>query len=109
MALLASLRAKIDEIMCGCLKLSKQNFCSSNVLNSMLCYDSCKEQILCPRKLRENPKQDIYVTRPAKIDQVGTFKYLRNANPKYSMPHNSPVPDSSCIRFTQEAQEGNSY
>jgi len=50
-----------------------------------------------------------YVTRPAKIDQVGTFKYLRNTNSKYSTPHNSPVPDSSRVRFTQEAQQGNSY
>jgi len=50
-----------------------------------------------------------YVTRPAKIDQVGTFKYLGNTNLKYSMPHNSPVPDSSHVRFTQEAQQGNSY
>jgi len=39
----------------------------------------------------------------------GTFEYLRNTNLKYSMPHNSPVPDSSRVRFTQEAQQGNSY
>jgi len=51
----------------------------------------------------------IYVTRPAKIDQVGTFKYLRNTNSKYSRPHNFPVPDSSHVRFTQEAQQGNGY
>ena len=51
----------------------------------------------------------VYVTRPAKIDQVGTFKYLRNTNSKYSMPHDSPVPDSSCVKFIQEAQQGNSY
>jgi len=41
----------------------------------------------------------IYVTRPAKIDQVGAFKYLRNTNLKYSMLNSSPVPDSSCVRF----------
>jgi len=33
-----------------------------------------------------------YVTRPVKINQVSTFKYLRNANLKYLKPHNSPVP-----------------
>jgi len=50
-----------------------------------------------------------YVTETAKIDLVGTFKYLRNNNLKYSMPHNSPVPDSNHVRFTLEVQQGNSY
>jgi len=40
---------------------------------------------------------------------VGTFKYLRNTNLKYSMPHNPPVPDSTRLRFTWEVQQGNSY
>ena len=51
----------------------------------------------------------IYVTRPAKINHVGTFKYLRNTNLKYSMLHNSYMPDSSHIRFIQEVQQGDSY
>jgi len=51
-----------------------------------------------------NKKTITNATRPAKIDHVGTFKYL-----KYSMPHNSPMPDSSRVRFTLEVQQGNSY
>jgi len=51
----------------------------------------------------------IYVTRPAKIDHVGTFRYLRNTNLKYLMLHNSPMPDSSHVRFILEVQQGNSY
>jgi len=51
----------------------------------------------------------LYVTRPVKIDHVGTFIHLKNTNLKYSMPNNSPVSDSSHVRFTQEAQQGNSY
>jgi len=50
-----------------------------------------------------------YVTRPAKTYHVGIFKYLRNTNLKYSLPHNSPVPDSSHVRFTREAEQGYSY
>jgi len=49
------------------------------------------------------------VTRPAKIDHVGTFTYLRNTILKYSMLHNSPMPDSSHLRFILEIQQGNSY
>jgi len=49
------------------------------------------------------------VTRPAKIDHVDTFKYLKNTNLKYSIPHNSPVPDSSRLRYTLEVQQGYSY
>jgi len=67
------------------------------------------DELQCDMQM-DNPHDPfVYVTRPAKIDQVGTFKYLRNTNSKHSMPHNSPVPDSSCVRFKQEAQQGNSY
>jgi len=44
--------------------------------------------------------QCYYVTRPAKIDHVGTLIYLRNTNLKFSMPHKFPVPNSNHIRFT---------
>jgi len=54
-------------------------------------------------------KCSLFVTRPAKIDHVGTFKSLKNTNLKYSMPHSSPVPDSGHVRFTLEVQQGNSY
>jgi len=45
------------------------------------------------------------MTRPAKIDYVGTLIYLRNTNLKYSMPHNFPVPHSNRVRFIREAQQ----
>jgi len=51
----------------------------------------------------------IHMTRPVKIDHVGTFKYLRNTNLKYSMLHNAPMPDSSQVRFILEVQQGNNY
>ena len=51
----------------------------------------------------------LYVTRRVKINHVGTLVYLRNSDLKYLTPHNFPVSDSNCIRFTQEAQQGNSY
>jgi len=47
---------------------------------------------------------DRYMTRPVKINHVGTLIYLRNTNLKYSMPHNFPLPDSNRITFTQETQ-----
>ena len=59
--------------------------------------------------LRLTQLMNVYVTRPAKINHVGTFKYLRNTNLKYSILHNSPVPDSSHVRFILEVQQGNSY
>jgi len=48
------------------------------------------------------------VTRPVKIDHVGTLKYLRIINFKYLMPYDFPVPNSNYV-FTQEVQQGNSY
>jgi len=48
----------------------------------------------------------VYVTRPAKIDHVGTFRYLRNTKLNYSMLHNSPMPDSNHVRFILEVQQG---
>jgi len=42
------------------------------------------------------------VTRPAKINHVGTLKYLRIINLKNLMPYNFSAPDSNHIRFTQE-------
>ena len=44
-------------------------------------------------KIHSAKFRNTYVTRPAKTRHVGTFKYLRNTNLKYSVPHNSPVPD----------------
>jgi len=38
-----------------------------------------------------------YVTRPAKINHVGTLIYFRNTNLKYSVPHNFSMPNSSCM------------
>jgi len=49
-----------------------------------------------PLLLNNHPSL-VYVTRSVKIDQVGTFKYLRNTNLKYLMSHNFPVPDSSHV------------
>jgi len=57
----------------------------------------------------EKSKGLLYVTRRVKINHVGTLVYLRNSDLKYLTPHNFPVSDSNCIRFTQEAQQGNSY
>jgi len=51
----------------------------------------------------------ITFARPTRIDHVGALIYLRNTNLKYSMLHKLPVPDSNCVRFTQEAQQGNIY
>jgi len=64
--------------------------------------------IQCIKEGKERMSPSTFVTRPAKINHVDTFKYLRNTNLKYSMPHNSPVPDNSCARFTLEVQQGSS-
>jgi len=52
--------------------------------------------------LAENPVCD----QASKKWQCGHIYIFENTNLKYSMPH---VPDNNYVRFTWEAQQGNSY